>query len=230
MFTGRKPTIVAAAALLLAVEFLELNIKQSSILDILGVTQHSAFCRLRELKDTFIQLGIQLLPWGGDINRKNVVLFLSDIINQLQFLDERKKETNSSIQVVNLQPPSLHRSQEKKDIRRQKIQLAKQRLANVDKQGNIATNSNDEVVSTRTNKKRKTNINEDLQIEKLLLEGVSEEDILEDKWNPTLRVNIMPSMDSEVLADGEIPDDQLSEYIRSPPEVEEYKQLIQLLH
>src|SRR5690606_22579257 len=127
LVTGRRPGAITAAAIMLSLQLQNLPEALSTISEALNVSQQTIKIRLRELKDTLIITGQRLLPWGDDINRKNILIHLPDILRQLEFVksylpkeDEEdvsppSSPDKSSKLLGSLPPPSFYKSEKTKD-------------------------------------------------------------------------------------------------------------------
>eukprot|EP01133_Synstelium_polycarpum_P014388 gene14388-16980_t len=137
-------------------------------------------------------------------------------------------------------PPAFVSANYKKLLRRLKLIAAKQRLvaflsnegldSTVD-QPSIEVTSEDLEFMTKYKEFQSTKLtNEDFDIEKMLMNNVSDESIIEgsidsDSIMVDKTCKAHPNLSSRVLSDNDIPGDQLDQYLRSDKEKETLEQL-----
>jgi hypothetical protein len=124
--------------------------------------------------------------------------------------EKKKKKPSVLIGVTSSLPPAFLKSQKELERRREKIMRAKERIK--------------QVISQQPTPKQSTEQldNEDLEIEKLLMEGVSEQDLERGYYHKP--VNIQGGQGEE-LSEKDLPDAELSTFIKSDAEIELLKSL-----
>lgn len=304
ILTGRKPTAITAASIVIAFNTLSSSASRNSQLSkddmknlcsSLSVSQGTVNSRIKEMKQLLVDMGKRFLPWGNDIDLKNITFHIPSLLSYMEMLEKSPKENESPsstqiqlsegnknedkteiTRVIPTLPPSMYKRQAIKQRRLDKLIHAKQRIS-------IALSSNsppNPTVSTiallplisesnhfRSRKRIKreedndgflsptkrrnslpnkevdlyTNLDEeDIEIEKSLLQGIPENIILEtdstffsaNKCTSLLAEQspkvIGRNLDSEDLTEQDIPDHEIFNFIKSSEEVEKEQQLFNL--
>jgi len=235
IITGRRPGAVTIGAIALAMDADNLKCDFLKLSEILKVAPQTAKLRYNELRESLVQIGHQL-PWGSDINKRNVCAHLNFILKHLEFLSKSTKSSSddsthsvSTMDYNQQVPPSFIRNEMKRELRAQKLQRAKERIVRSLQSDTAASNALQHLCQSFKDVKPATeheNVDEeDLAIEKLLLEGVDEAKILENsrgyyEHKPTYICET--DIDPNEL---DIPDHEMVNYIRTPSEVELLKNL-----
>eukprot|EP00027_Filamoeba_sp_ATCC50430_P016569 CAMPEP_0168578394 /NCGR_PEP_ID=MMETSP0413-20121227/21307_1 /TAXON_ID=136452 /ORGANISM="Filamoeba nolandi, Strain NC-AS-23-1" /LENGTH=320 /DNA_ID=CAMNT_0008612233 /DNA_START=360 /DNA_END=1319 /DNA_ORIENTATION=- len=242
--TGRKPTPITAAALCLALESFELQADHKSISNLLKVGLSTFRSRYNELKSTLIDLAKKLLPWGNNVNKKNVIGHINDILLQLKFLSQSSNSTtipwnntqdnNNNANHKHTLPPCVTRSQQRQQKVQQKIAKAKTRIARLmqnaplrkffSELNPILVQDVSQPVETESSLPYEDLDEEDLIIERLLLSGCSQEDIINmngeyTKYEQSTKKAPTHDLESTELTEQDIPDSQILDFIKSPSEV-----------
>lgn len=213
---GRRPSPIAGAALKFGSELVKgVFLDFQMIAEVTGSGALSIRERYKEIQQIFYKV-LQTLPWGKNTNIKDLshhIPFLLGYIETLNNIGHEKIDLNEEEiklnTIIKIEPPSFVKSQKGKERRKEKIQKAKERIQKVFKD---YQDSSIEGLDQ-----------EDLEIEKLLLSGAKEEDLLEgnyfiQKQNKTFDVN------SEELTENDIPDNQITDFIKSKEEIIFYEQ------
>jgi len=226
----------------------------------LCVAKNTANLRLRELRKALTQIAVEELPWGSNINEKNVAHQVPFILKQLEFKSRREnKEQNTDKDMmfkdnkeINLlgTPPSFFKNEQRRERRRRKLKKAKQRiqglvscdptaaktLAHIGK----PTISIEDISSTKNIESNQFDKNkqldedtdeEDLIIEKLLLQNVEEDLIIEGHYESLQKeFEVIPQdikrKGNQIEADEkDISDEEILEFIRTPAEVKILEEL-----
>lgn len=135
--TGRYLGALIVAITWLTVETFNLAIPDKNLSTNLMVTKKTTEKRYRELKNTFIQIGRNLLPWGNYIKKKDIISHIPEILKQIEFRKKHNNSLNNKDFIKNLciqentlltSPPCLKKKILEKEKRKKKIELAKQRI------------------------------------------------------------------------------------------------------
>eukprot|EP01119_Soliformovum_irregulare_P021891 TRINITY_DN7372_c0_g1_i1.p1 TRINITY_DN7372_c0_g1~~TRINITY_DN7372_c0_g1_i1.p1 ORF type:complete len:481 (-),score=116.61 TRINITY_DN7372_c0_g1_i1:12-1454(-) len=254
--TGRRPSAITAAAIALSLEYNNQKVELQVVSDILHCSTATVKIRLRELKDDFIRIGKTILPWGSEMNRRNIVSNMEEILKQIDFLAEQKKASGSKApsplaspisddldikpssldeEIPHAVPPSQKAWERLKEKRRVKVVRAKRRIAKLFNENpslketfaNISFELESESPVSPIKKQPLDQAkldDEDLAIEELLLSGTNEKDIIEDlkslKRSMITKKREAPVSDAIYLGNGDIPEEDLFEFIKTPSEVE----------
>lgn len=179
--TGRRPYAVSGAAVHIALNansaHTEVNkekMRVKHIAQLLHIAQGTIAARVRELKQAML-VKAALLPWGNSVTLKTVENYLSLILSaaevQKRIISEDTRNTplvidgppSQSFFAENMaMPPSFRNSREARDRRKDKMEAAKKRLIAILRNEPIEDNAD----------------SEGLEIEKLLMNGVSEDVII----------------------------------------------------
>jgi transcription initiation factor TFIIIB Brf1 subunit/transcription initiation factor TFIIB len=242
--TGRKPAAVVVAAIAVAASAFgyitkedttnprkrklaspeaqdEWNVEYEHLCQNLHVAATTAHRRRKEIEDFLVKKASSMkLPWAETIDRKNLRHHLLFMIKNLEFVTNVANSTSDKCALREIstgsQPPSYTFQEKQRNNRAEKIKRAK------------ATISTILHPTTATPEPRLAEVlpsEEDLLIEKLLLEGVEEADILAGNYDSLLvdckakrqKLN-MPSDESE-LSESDLSEKELNELIRSPEEI-----------
>ena len=237
LVTGRRPTAITAASIVLSFllimkhsndyklsiyeeiklllqgdELSKTDIKYLS--DLLNISPATTTLRVKELKNTLIRLGTKLLPWGSNLNLKNIIIHIPVILKHLELYSElsHKENISEEVKVKNnvhsdIKPPVFYKNELKKEKRKLKIESAKNRIRGL----NIEQDLDEE----------------DLDIEKLLLQGISEDLILESNFKdnkfsiPSFTTKQKEiDLDNEELNENDISDAEIAQFIKSPAEIQ----------
>jgi len=215
--TGRHPNAVAAAAIILAIESnVKLLEKPSAekVSDMLHTKAGTVAARIKEMKKIMVAKR-DLVPWGHNINMKSVVhnlphLIAAEEIKKKIALESERKRSMSEIQlqarskVVSL-PPAYEHSKLLRDKREIRVNNAKKRLQ-----------------ATLNGERTPLEIDsEDLIIEKLLMQGVDEE-IIMNGWytaDPHTYEAKGDYQEEKDVGEDDIPEREMNKFIRSHEEI-----------
>eukprot|EP01102_Stenamoeba_stenopodia_P020856 TRINITY_DN8272_c0_g1_i2.p1 TRINITY_DN8272_c0_g1~~TRINITY_DN8272_c0_g1_i2.p1 ORF type:complete len:537 (-),score=115.92 TRINITY_DN8272_c0_g1_i2:151-1761(-) len=200
----------------------------------LNVAMTTVETRKRELEDFLIKKARGLsLPWANSINRSNLQFYLPSLIRHFEFASIAKQggsggglslsssSTSSSSSPLLPNPPAFSRQENQRRKRATKIEEAKERLES------RRTGLSDNKQSVHLNLSE-----EDKLIEKCLLEGISEKDIMEGHYNSLLSESAMQkrgndmSMEDEELGENDISEKDMREFLRTPEEMMKLKSLL----
>jgi hypothetical protein len=209
---GRRPGAITGAAIKLSCDSLNYPISFISISDAIGSGQISIRERYKEIQDIFIKLSSPL-PWKSMINTKNLSKYLPFLLNFIEALQKLCKTClptlkDDSIMQVNemKEPPSFLKSKKEKEKRKEKIKKAKERIENSFNKSKEMSNEELDV--------------EDLEIEKFLLGGASEQDLEDGYFYLKAKSNQNEQETSnEELNEKDLPENELSNFIKSPAEI-----------
>jgi len=115
LVTGRKPSAVTAAAVLVATEMKGIDVDFKTIAKTLGISANTIRLRQRELVSTLVKLG-QQLPWGSSIDEKNVVSNIDEILRLMEFVNARQQNQE---QKGSAEKPLKRKLEEDNSLRRQ---------------------------------------------------------------------------------------------------------------
>lgn len=169
--TGRRPEPFAFACTLLAIESCigmksAVSLKRAdkeTLSNSFGISYRTALSRYEELRNFILKESKDLLPW--DIDNKSLLLHLQDAAKILLITIEDTKKV--------IEPPAFIRSTVDEDSRKRKLREAKDRLK--------------KMINGETNSPDSCSVDErELIIEKLILLGASDPEILECKNNRQL--------------------------------------------
>ena len=93
MVSGRRPTAIAAAALMLSLR-LKSKTKRSfkEVAESLNVAEHTVRRRYREMRDLLVELGTKHLPWGGNVNKRNLFSHVPFILQHTELVLAKERE------------------------------------------------------------------------------------------------------------------------------------------
>ena len=234
---GRNPLGIAAAAIFLTLESFKMKTylsksQKKKICDTLDISIFTANERYKELQQLLITKAKIYFPW--EIKEKELVDNFDELEKLLISERNTKKErsvkdnspSNSCVESLlkekEVLPPSFIASEKARNIRKEKLLRAKERI-----QKTLTENNIDGLISTKTeiskeienDEKESDNSvkwdDEDLLIESLLLKGVSEEQILEGYYQTGFEGSqpILHDIDSEQIDEQDMPDEEVSTYI-----------------
>jgi transcription initiation factor TFIIB len=261
--TGRRPSAITAAAIILSFEANGYKILPKSVGDPLHIGEQTVRQRVRELKEALVQAA-RSLPWGGDITVKNVLAHLPFLLQHLEILSKATNSPNclqafcgsDEPEIEDKQdsdtlfPPALRNNKKAQARRCNKILKAKQRIAAVLQHDasaretlgplfNLSTtqSSSPESMALQPASTIPEDIDEeDLLIERMLLEGVDEEVLLNGYYNVATAAAIVPNKsvldclqeegEGEMLGEADIPECEMNKFIRSEEEVQALQELV----
>eukprot|EP01117_Protostelium_nocturnum_P018320 TRINITY_DN7640_c0_g1_i2.p1 TRINITY_DN7640_c0_g1~~TRINITY_DN7640_c0_g1_i2.p1 ORF type:complete len:448 (+),score=145.90 TRINITY_DN7640_c0_g1_i2:177-1520(+) len=234
---GRKPSILIGAVVLILCQMNEIKVDAKAIAEELSVAKVSLINRKNELREYLVQIGKTILPFAQLISKSNIMKYIPDIVRHFQLikqLEQKQVEERSFEEAeckyqtkkdspmdrirknLSLGPPSLRVHQMKRENRRKKVEKAKQRLLIILSKGKKEDSESEDSMD-----------GEDLQIERMLLEGMQEDKII-DGEDPTFEPVYRPHLNDTQLGEFDIPEKELSLYIRSPQEVETLQRISNL--
>lgn len=273
MVSGRRPTAIAAAALMLAVKLKSQKKKSvKEVADSLNVAVHTVRRRYKELTDLLVDLGKKHLPWGQNITKRNLFSHVSFILQHTELVITKEREAQAEqerrVQMgecspgevascfSKADPPSFKANETIRKRRQEKIDRAKKRVARMVHTMDVVARSalarvvdisaflalaEREVNSADGEKEQdgeEVLDEEDLLLEKLLLQGLSEAALLDGYYDSCEQSLLAPPAaptgfppfassfgDELELDEGDIPDSEMFRFIKTPKEVRRVKRL-----
>lgn len=231
LHTGRHHQPVAAAALLFASEVHGLGLSLQTVASRLSLSAHTISRRLNELKDIVVALAKNTRP-PLELNRRNVTLHARAVFERSDALPAAAAAAAAvpfaaadAACIPSLEPPSFRASRAESERRRQKLERAKQRLskffrANPDVALATPLVPKPEAIKTEESGTLEMIDEEDLELMKLLLERVPEEQIIDGSYRVHREAaRRVTGGEGEELDERDIPEEELAKFIRSEAEV-----------
>jgi hypothetical protein len=237
---GHKPVGITGGAVLLALEMSGVNTKEyySKIAENLSISQATIKRRLKDLKSDLVERARTSLPWGNAVNIQNVTIHLPAL---LQFLDHMENLSgNNKKQLVSSEersskrrkihyissPPCIKREKQAMDIKKKKIERAKNYLQYLESKKNQDGDDDKEIdpykgISWDA---------EDLDIQRQLLNDFPEHLILHggiESKSPERNTTIQTKedLDNQEITEADMDEEELKSYLRSEREIEIFKRI-----
>lgn len=245
--SGRAPLPIAMAAVLIAMEVGGKKPKKAEAekaCEECGVKYSTVKDRLSEIRAS-LTASAASLPWSNTLTKDNLAVFVPYVLQHMTKNGKGKAEKPLA-QVASYTPPAFRVSQQAREARQKKLMAAKARLRRTIKfYPNLAQKvrpdvlvkleNADETITPASSSSSDQHIavadhlalvtpldNEDIMIERLLLVGVSDAEILDGYYDTARQLSAKEKsipLDSENLTEADIPEAELGKFIRRPEEI-----------
>jgi transcription initiation factor TFIIIB Brf1 subunit/transcription initiation factor TFIIB len=199
---GRRPIAITGAAISIACDARKLKISKKSIADVCHMSVHAISERVKEIQSILVKAMSSLAYGKKRSEEENTKCYLDHLGTTISWLETQNKLAKS---VIVFLPPSFVKAREMRENRMARISSAKSRIQSILENKFI----------------EETLDKEDLEIQRLILSGMKEEDILNGQ---TRVIKSCPSLEEEI-GELDIPESKMEEFIKSPLEVKRVREL-----